>query len=49
MGSVVMGFIVAGGGAHAGLALGATIAITAGAIAMLAVHRMDGPDDGSLG
>jgi MFS family permease len=44
MGSVVMGFIVAGGGAHAGLALGATIAVAAGAIAMVAVYWMDRPD-----
>jgi MFS family permease len=42
LGSVAMGFIVASGGAHAGLAIGATIATIAGAVAMLAVQRMGG-------
>ena len=38
LGSVAMGFIVAGGGAHTGLVIGAAVAITAGALAMLAMR-----------
>ncbi len=44
MGSVVMGFIVASGGAHAGLAIAAALAIGSGAIAMLTVRRTSSTD-----